>query len=286
MSRIIARSEWGARAPKARHTIDLPTPKLYLHHSAGSGADGAAVRAIQKFHMDPPPAGRGWNDIAYSFLIDDDPQTPGDVFEGRGAGIAGGHTAGQNTISHGICVVGNFQTRRPRDETLNTLVGLVAHGHRQGWWPDRITGGHRDAPGAATSCPGDTLHRLIPQINSEVQRTSKGDDMTPTQARLEVAAAWYAKAGVWMDGAGTREDPQARLTRLAGEHMRGRSLDDIVRHVGKVRDPQPGEAVPAWVLDPTAPYAAPIYGGSGGADAYARAQVKDLRQKIHQATRG
>jgi hypothetical protein len=86
------------------------------------------------------------------------------------------------------------------------------------------------------------------------------EPMTPTQARIEVATAWYAKAGVWMDGI-SGEDPQARLTRLAKQHLGGRTLADIVQHINRVANPQPGEAVPAWVLDPTQPASAPIYGG-------------------------
>ena len=107
--------------------------------------------------------------------------------------------------------------------------------------------------------------------------------VTPTQARLEVAAAWYAKAGVWMDPAGN-EDPQARLTRLAGQYQRGeRTVEDIVQHIGRIRDPQPGEAVPAWVLDPTAAYSAPIYGGGGTIDTVARQAVTNLRNHLRKS---
>ncbi len=165
---IVSREAWEARPPKRIYRIDLPTPKLYLHHSASSGTDEVAVRRIQDFHMDPKPEGRNWSDIAYSFLIDNDAPDV-DIFEGRGAGIAGGHTAGQNTISHAICVIGNYSTRLPHPDTLEAVAQLTAHGHTQGWWPDRITGGHRDAPGADTSCPGAALHAHIPNINARVR---------------------------------------------------------------------------------------------------------------------
>lgn len=161
---IHPRSAWGARKPKRVQRIPLPTPKLYLHHSAGSGADEEAVKAIQDYHMDV----KGWSDIGYNFLVDNDAPDI-DIFEGRGPGVAGGHTAGQNTVSHGICVIGNFTKVPPEPETLEAIAVLVAHGHLAGWWPDRITGGHRDAPGAATSCPGDALYRLIPSINRRVK---------------------------------------------------------------------------------------------------------------------
>src|SRR5690606_32125478 len=124
--KIITRAQWGARPPRSVHRIALPTPRLWVHHSADDRQGIAAVRAHQAFHMDS----RGWSDIAYSFLIDAD----GNVFEGRGAGVAGGHTAGDNTKSHAICLLGNFETRHPTPAALDALVELARHGRDQGWW--------------------------------------------------------------------------------------------------------------------------------------------------------
>jgi hypothetical protein len=186
---IVSRAMWNALPPIRRHMIPLPTPELWLHHTAGAGANEPTVRRIQNFHMAAPPAGRGWSDIAYSFLLDNDAPDV-DIFEGRGAGVAGGHTKGRNTVSHAICIIGNYVNAPPHPDTIETLIRLVVHGHRQGWWPDQITGGHRDAPGAATQCPGDALHRLIPSINAEIRRRldqGEDDDMaqfTETQAKI------------------------------------------------------------------------------------------------------
>ena len=76
--------------------------------------------------------------------------------------------------------------------------------------------------------------------------------MTPTQARLELAAEWHSRTGKWMSGAGD-ETPQVRLTRLAGDVVAGRrTVADIVRWAG-TPGPQVNEAIPAWVLDPQVP---------------------------------
>jgi hypothetical protein len=155
--------------------MNLPSAELWLHHSAGSGTDAAAVRDIQAFHQRPITlGGRGWSDIAYSFLIDDDPEADQDAFEGRGAGVVGGHTRDHNSISHAICVIGDFTSKLPRESTLELIVALVVHGHREGWWPPQFTGGHRDArlsdgsrPG--TECPGDTLYAYIDTLNQRIQ---------------------------------------------------------------------------------------------------------------------
>lgn len=170
---IITRAEWGARPPKSTPVkIHTPTPELWLHHTASSGSGGAArVKQIQDFHMDV----RRWNDIAYSFLVD----LSGDVYEGRGAGIRGGHTRNHNSISHAICVLGHYDMYNPTDAALTAVADLVRHGASEGWWPNQLTGGHRDASGASTSCPGKNLHKKIPGIN----KAALEDELTPEQSQ-------------------------------------------------------------------------------------------------------
>ena len=194
--RITSRAEWGARPPKRRLTIETPTRELWLHHTAGDHRGAAGVRNIQDFHMDS----RGWSDIAYSYLID---RHTLEIFEGRGAGIAGGHTKGHNTHSHAICVMGNFENYGISGALLDTIAGLVAHGHSEGWWPDQLTGGHRDAPGAQTACPGRYLWAQIPEIN---RKALGGTTVEPTeivrqsQQRLidsGFALPWFGADGIW-----------------------------------------------------------------------------------------
>lgn len=156
---IKPRAAWNARAPRSLHLIPIPTVELWEHHTVGDYRGAAGIKAIQDFHMNV----RGWSDIAYSFIIERRTMV---VYEGRGAGVAGGHTKGRNTISHAICVTGNFDLYQPPDELLRVIAKLVRHGWQQGWWAEpRLTGGHRDAPGASTACPGKYLYLAIPQIN-------------------------------------------------------------------------------------------------------------------------
>ncbi len=183
MTRIITRAEWGARQAKTTpRTIATPTPELWLHHAAGavlpgddtvSDQDLNRIRAIQKYHMDT----RGWNDIAYSFLSDPD----GNIFEGRGPGISGAHTKGHNSISHGICVMGNYNTQPVDSDLIPRLADFVRFGHGQGWWPNQLTGGHKDV--GSTSCPGHNLYPLI----SEINRQTLEDEMTPEQLQEGLA---------------------------------------------------------------------------------------------------
>jgi N-acetylmuramoyl-L-alanine amidase-like protein len=77
------------------------------------------------------------------------------------------------------------------------------------------------------------------------------DQMTVTQARLELAAAWHARSGVWMTPQ-FPESAQARLTRLALEvASKVRSVAEIVQYapIGQAQD----GPIPAWVIDPSIP---------------------------------
>ncbi len=154
--KIIPRSQWGARVVAKLPNIAMPTPQLYLHHSAGDHQGAAGMRSIQRFHVD----NLGWSDIGYSFGVDPDTL---EVFEARGAGVQGGHTFGKNKVSHGIVVMGNFETRHPSEALKIRLAQLVHHGHRSGWWGEQFSGGHRDV--RATACPGYNLYLQIPYIN-------------------------------------------------------------------------------------------------------------------------
>jgi len=174
MSDIVPRRTWCA-LPPARPVarIVTPTPRLWLHHGAAGTSDAATACGYVRYHQRT----HGWADIGYSFLI-----AQGRVLEGRGAGRVGAHTAGDNIGSHGICMVGNYESRLPNTADLDALVWLVRHGIEQGWWEGPITGGHRDAPGASTSCPGRRLWQHIPEINRQI--LDEGDDMTPAERKM------------------------------------------------------------------------------------------------------
>jgi len=170
---VVPRDVWCRRPGGTPPRIATPTPRLWLHHGAtGTSTVDTACRYVA-YHQ----AHHGWIDVGYSFLI-----AEGKVLEGRGAGRSGAHTRGDNKASHGICMVGAYESKLPSDADLDALVWLVRHGIRQGWWDGPLTGGHRDAPGANTSCPGTALWDHIPEINRRVAGDVE-DDMNPDEVR-------------------------------------------------------------------------------------------------------
>lgn len=199
MVKIITRAQWGARAPKRTPVgISEPTPDLWIHHTADELHGASGVRAAQAFHMDS----RGWSDIGYSFLVDDD----GLVYEGRGFGIAGGHTEGHNFTSHAISFMGNFDNRRPTPAALTAGAELVRLGATGGHWRG-ITGGHRDASGASTACPGRYLEAELPWL-----RTASTSTNPPTSGGFTVLDP---QTKAYMD---------AKFIRLVLEERRTRQL--------------------------------------------------------------
>lgn len=184
---IVSRHAWRARSPKRRAYIKTPTAELWWHHFASEHHGPQGMRDIQSFHMDT----KGWTDIAYSFCVDDD----GTIYEGRGVGVAGGHTANRNSISHAICLMGNFQNRPVPRAALQSCAALAAHGIDSGWWVG-WTSGHRNAPGASTACPGDFAMRALPDLRAltDLYRTAPTPEEQHDMHGTEIIAA-YGEAG-------------------------------------------------------------------------------------------
>jgi hypothetical protein len=226
---MVTRAEWGARPPKRRFVIPCPTRELWLHHTAGNHNGPAGVREVQRFHMDS----RGWADIAYSFLVDDD----GTVYEGRGAGVAGGHTEGHNSISHAICAMGNYEAQVPGEALLSAIRRLGAAGRDRGWWPAQFTGGHRNASGALTACPGSNLYAQLPALTfptgSEPQR--EDDDEMQLIVRHSNGSLWCVASDFTSRFAIWNEDRTALVN--AGAAKDAAIRDDTLVRVPIVGDP-------------------------------------------------
>lgn len=200
--RIIPRSEWGAKPPKKTpRRIAIPSSELWLHHSVTEGFGPLAVKDLQRIAF-----GRGFNDISYSYVVDQ----LGNIYEARGHGIEGAHTESHNTVSHGICAVGNFEIDAPTDALIASIAWLVKYGAERRWWKTPlITGGHRDVLRASTACPGKQLHSQINRINYEANQPASSTAPTapplaaPTHFRKEkMTRREYHISGLDKDGNG------------------------------------------------------------------------------------
>jgi hypothetical protein len=162
---IIPRSEWGAIYARGFGVAPLPASEVWLHHSVTIAPnlvppfddDKAAVRTLERIGQQ-----RFGGGISYTFAV-----TPvGLVFEGHGVDRQGSHTGGRNSIARAICLIGDYSSNPPTLAQKKSVAELLVHGWKQGWWRNpKLNGGHRDAPSASTSCPGNAAHASIPEIN-------------------------------------------------------------------------------------------------------------------------
>lgn len=146
--------------------------KIVIHHTASTNNldnPAQAIRDIYYWHS----ITRGWGDIGYNFIVDQQ----GNVYEGRygGDGVIGAHAGKANVGSIGIAVLGNFEEEEVPDEvvqSLSSLINVKAKYHnldpagtsifRGENIPNII--GHRDSN--PTLCPGKNLYAKLPLIRS------------------------------------------------------------------------------------------------------------------------
>ncbi|XP_047032979.1 peptidoglycan-recognition protein LB-like isoform X1 [Helicoverpa zea] len=155
---FVTREQWQARPPVKKTPLQTPVPFVVIHHSYIPAACYdkeqccAAMRSMQNFHIDD----RGWWDIGYSFAVGSD----GAAYEGRGWETLGAHALHFNTVSIGICLIGDWRFEVPPAEQRKTAMALIAAGVELGFIkPDYKLVGHRQV--RATECPGDALFNEI-----------------------------------------------------------------------------------------------------------------------------
>lgn len=198
-----SRAAWGADeslrfGPDGAETWPaeyFPVQTLTVHHTAmpTDGPDpAAAVRAIYHFHT----VTRGWGDIGYHLLIDEN----GTVYEGRWSGpdpipcfggpvddrpraTNGAHVGGFNVGNVGVALLGDLTSSGPtpaaRDSLVQVLAGLAwATGVDPVGEVDYVNtvsgatrhvpaiAGHRDW--AATECPGESFYPTLPEVRRDV----------------------------------------------------------------------------------------------------------------------
>ena len=163
---VIERDAWKAKPPKQAYEPHVPD-RVTQHHSAGRlpgtlDESLAEVLFIQDFHQN----GRGWNDIAYHFMVDPE----GRIFRGRPVGVVGSHTLNDNKGNVGICFMGDHHPPANHPVASAELAASV----RIGRWLQAGYGvtpasysGHRDRNPGHTDCPGDILYALLPKVRED-----------------------------------------------------------------------------------------------------------------------
>lgn len=202
---INPRSSWGSDLPP-KGELDAEDVKfLIVHHSAShnghTAADAPAIlRSWYDYHTGPD---KGWNDIAYNFVIDSE----GGIWEARAGSldgpVAGDATGGNQGFTQLVAIIGDYNQAHPTRASLTSLVRLLAWlADRYGVstsagsevtftsrgsnkWPEgasvttpTITG-HRTM--SKTTCPGDNLNPYVAGgLMADVEAARSGDSISPS----------------------------------------------------------------------------------------------------------
>ncbi len=131
---------------------------LIMHHGAFYEADGrATLMEVQRLHRED----RGWADIGYHFMIDVD----GRIYEGRDLAARGVHTAGHNTGSAGLCLLGDYRFAAPSAAQWAAAVDLGS------WLVEALAlthlAGHSQF-NPSTACPGAALLQHLPGLAEQL----------------------------------------------------------------------------------------------------------------------
>lgn len=190
LQKIISRNEKGE---KLTWSLQYPekVSKIFIHHTGSSNnLDNSqqVVRNIYRSHT----ITRGWGDIGYNYLIDPE----GNVYEGRygGEGVVGAHVGPMgNRGSIGIALLGNYNKNEVPERAKNALISLLSEktklygidpegsSYFRGDYIPNITG-HETVMN--TSCPGEHLSNLLPEIRKSIANLNGAINYSTKESRL------------------------------------------------------------------------------------------------------
>ena len=155
---VISRDSWGAKPAKTKYSKLGEVKGLVIHWYAypiaiGNQAEMDQCKTIQRLHQ----VDRGWNDVAYNFLVGD----TGQIYEGRGFGnrsaAQGGNSREEINYNNkhyvAVCWLGGSKaTDKPSDKAIESVK----------WLHEQVGGELRPHSSfKQTSCPGDAWRQHI-----------------------------------------------------------------------------------------------------------------------------
>lgn len=176
--KIISRDNWGAKPNKTKFSKLGEVKGLVVHWSAypvaiGNQAEMDQCKTIQRLHQED----RGWNDVAYNFLVGD----TGQIYEGRGFGnrsaAQGGNSRQEINYNNkhyvAVCWLGGS---KPTDQPSAEARAAIS------WLYEQVGGELRPHSSfKQTDCPGDAWRQwIIEKNNPSISNKSQPDMVNPT----------------------------------------------------------------------------------------------------------
>jgi len=180
---IISRDSWGAKPNKTKFSKLGEVKGLVIHWSAypvaiGNQAEMDQCKTIQRLHQ----VDRGWNDVAYNFLVGD----TGQIYEGRGFGnrsaAQGGNSRQEINYNNkhyvAVCWLGGSKpTDKPSDKAIKSIE----------WLYEQVGGELRPHSSfKQTSCPGDSWRQWIIEKNAGPVKEEVSQPVDTIDSKLDV----------------------------------------------------------------------------------------------------
>lgn len=161
----LQRNEWGAPAPKAAlQRMTLPVSTVFLHHTVTPVSNDpiADTRKVTNYSK--------YVDVPYTVIVHPD----GTIMTGRylnGVPALGAHTAGHNSSSLGVAVIGNYVNEQPSEVAIDSIARVLKSFIDQGFITSQFNlKSHSDAP-YSTACCGTNLKAKIQEVFSRIGKT-------------------------------------------------------------------------------------------------------------------
>ncbi|MFY0602140.1 MAG: N-acetylmuramoyl-L-alanine amidase [Cyclobacteriaceae bacterium] len=196
--KAISQAEWRAGIASPSYSRSFTeVSHVVIHHSAGSNTNmdyTQVVRDIYLYHTGV----NGWSDIGYNYLIAQN----GDIYAGRDPdtgeqdNVRGAHFCGKNSGTMGVCLLGNYETAFPTDETIESLKAVLSYklskesldpmeNYPHAFGEIGSIVGHKD--GCNTLCPGENVYSRIAELKVETQAIL--DDCAEVESSLAFSAS-------------------------------------------------------------------------------------------------
>lgn len=232
MPEIISRKAWGARPPRNRWLVPWSMrTEFFVHHT--DGPTNQTIKSIQNFHMDT----RGWADIGYGHLVDDD----GLIYEGRGWRVVGAHCPGHNTSGESVAYIGK---NAPTEAALRSIRWLYDEACRLSG-RRLVTLGHGQR--YPTECPASELQAWVnkgmPIDSPPPLETTWTETLVKDLPTLRPGdEAWDVKTLRWLLGA-RGYPPHDLLSRVYDDELKA---DVVTFQTGEKLDPDAAVGEKTW----------------------------------------
>lgn len=203
---MVAPDEWGAVADyDGWSDRQVLKDQIAIHYGGGpirhypstQAQEERQLRAWERYHMAPKPAGRGWRGIAYGYAIG----ATGTVYRLRGSNLYGAHLGdddddgipNNSEVIPVLFIIGAGQY--PTPEMWSSFRQLHRFLWEQPWTASTLpVRGHREIQPKPTACPGDIIMDEVEAQFREDEMLQKGDKGLAVKKVQEDLLSWDANS--------------------------------------------------------------------------------------------